>query len=99
MREGDQAAFVEFSDLVGPRLYRRLAARGVPPADAEAIAVSILSEVAVKIHRFEYRGEGSFWRWVRQVGDNFFRDQLRERRRSSLESHALAAEPAASEEG
>lgn len=98
MQVGDQAAFVEFSDLVGPRLYRRLAARGVPPADSEAIAVSILSEVAVKIHRFEYRGAGSFWGWVRQVGDNFYRDQLRQRRPASLESLALVAEPMVSEQ-
>lgn len=98
MREDDHAAFAEFSDRVGLRLYRRFAARGVSPADAEELAVSILSEVILKLDRFEPRGEGSFWRWVCRVSDNFFRDQLRQHRPALLDDPEVVADPVGEED-
>jgi RNA polymerase sigma factor (sigma-70 family) len=60
----EPAAFDEFALAFGPRLRRLFASWGANPADAEALAVSSISDIALKADRFVFQGTGSFAGWV-----------------------------------
>jgi DNA-directed RNA polymerase specialized sigma24 family protein len=64
MRKLEEAAFQEFALAFGPRLRRLFLAWGLPTPDAEALAVSCVSDIAVKIDHFSSQGPGSFERWA-----------------------------------
>jgi RNA polymerase sigma factor (sigma-70 family) len=80
MKTGDEAAFARFVDLFGPLLFRRYVCLGLSLADAESLAVSSISDIAIRVDRFTPLGPGSFRRWAYQVARNLFREQLRKRR-------------------
>jgi RNA polymerase sigma factor (sigma-70 family) len=74
MQAGAEEAFVHFSNEVGPWLRRLCLSRGMSGADAESLAVSLISDVALKIDRFEDRGADSFKHWLRTVARNALND-------------------------
>jgi RNA polymerase sigma factor (sigma-70 family) len=79
MKTGDPDAFPEFADTFGERLRWTYLRRGLSPADAESLAVSVVGDIVVKIDRFTEQGPGSFTRWANQVAFNALRDQFRHR--------------------
>jgi RNA polymerase sigma factor (sigma-70 family) len=99
MQAGESAAFEAFADAFGPRLLRFFVYRGLSAADAESLAVSAVSDIAVKIDQFAPRGPGSFSRWVYRVADNALRDQLRLRRPGLLADAGALPAPPEGEEG
>jgi DNA-directed RNA polymerase specialized sigma24 family protein len=64
LRTSVREAFNELAIALGPRLRGFLRARGCSPADAEALAVSCLTDIALKIDRFTPQGPGSFEAWA-----------------------------------
>jgi RNA polymerase sigma factor (sigma-70 family) len=79
MQAGLEEAFVEFSNEVGPWLRGLCLLRGMSGADAESVAVSLVSDVAMKIDQFEDRGAGSFKQWLRAVARNAINDEFARR--------------------
>lgn len=85
MQEGKEQAFVDFADEAGPWLRRKFLARGLPPADAEAMAVSAITDVALRIHKFKFNETGGFRSWVWTLAFRSYLDQVRKRRPGLLE--------------
>ena len=79
MQAGAEQAFVDFSNEVGPWLRRLCLSRGLSGADAESVAVSLVSDVAIKIDRFQDRGADSFKHWLRAVTRNALNDHFARR--------------------
>ncbi|MGE3822031.1 MAG: RNA polymerase sigma factor [Isosphaeraceae bacterium] len=93
MKAGEERAFVEFADEVGPWLRRRFLARGLSSADAEAMAVSAVSDVVMRLGKFATREGGGFRTWVWTVALNTYRDQARKRGPGLLEDAEALADP------
>lgn len=70
-------AFEEFAASLGPRLHRLFRRRGLSEADAEALAVSCLTDITLKVHRFHSTGPGSFEHWVFTLARNACVDLMR----------------------
>jgi RNA polymerase sigma factor (sigma-70 family) len=96
MEAGEEAAFRDFADAVGPRLRRLYLYKGLSEADAESLAVSAVSDIALRIDQYAPQGPGSFCRWVYRVAENALHEQLR-RRRPALLGDAAQTLPAASD--
>ncbi len=97
IRQGDEAAFAQFFDLYGWRIYRHLLvlARGDEQA-AREVQQAVALKLARKIEIFEE--DGRLWAWLRQVARNAFVDHCRARQREDrwVELHEYilrAAEP------
>jgi RNA polymerase sigma factor (sigma-70 family) len=71
------AAFQDFAIVFGPRLFRMFRQAGLSACDSEALAVTSITEISLKVHRFESQGPGSFERWVLQIGRRLLIDELR----------------------
>lgn len=60
----EDEAFKEFSDSFGPRIRSYLIVHGLNPADAEELAGSCITDIALKVDRYrEVEGAG-FTAWV-----------------------------------
>jgi RNA polymerase sigma-70 factor (ECF subfamily) len=90
MRRLDEAAVREFALSFGPRFQRLFLRRGLPAVDAEALAVSCVSDVVMKIHRFQPAGSGSFERWVFTLAHYAWVEALRQRQREPSRSREPA---------
>ena len=97
-------AFRELYRHYFPRVYRYVAYRIRREQDTEDVVAEIFMQVVKALHRFEYRGEGSFSAWLFRIAHNqvnqFFRqtghgeepvplDELPE-----IQSHHLAPDQA-----
>jgi len=51
----------------------------MPQTEAEQLAVSCVTDIALRVSKFRYQGTGSFERWVFKLAYNCFIDWLRER--------------------
>jgi RNA polymerase sigma factor (sigma-70 family) len=80
MQTGLDGAFARFSVLFGPLLLRKYVSLGLSLADAESLAISSVTDIALKVDRFKPLGSGSFRQWALAVARNAFREQLRKRR-------------------
>lgn len=89
----DDAAFAAFADEAGPWLRRRLMSIGLTPADAEDLAVSVITDVVLRIHKFEPREAGGFRAWVWRVAFNAHVDTRRGRRTLPLKGDQVIPEP------
>src|SRR5689334_16878411 len=60
---GDQAAWSDFVDRYGRKIYGWTRERGLQEADAQDVTQNVLVELARQIIAFEYRATGSFRAW------------------------------------
>jgi DNA-directed RNA polymerase specialized sigma24 family protein len=80
LKEHDEGAIRIFFDVFGPRLRRYFLALGSCSADAEALAVSCLTDIALfKVQKFEDRGPKAFESWVFRVAKRAWIDERRGR--------------------
>lgn len=80
-QSGDAAAFAELMERFGPRLSAFLHARLPPAGRALTDTSDALQEIRLKVWqalpKFEPRGIGSFWWFLRQVARNRVTDEWR----------------------
>lgn len=77
LRNLEEIAFREFSTAFSSRLRRYFLSLGACPADAESLTVSALTDIALKVDRFEDRGPGGFAAWVFRLARNSWVDDRR----------------------
>jgi RNA polymerase sigma-70 factor, ECF subfamily len=91
MAASEEQAFVEFADTFGPRLRSLFIKRGLSTANAEDLAVSCITDIALKVERYKSIREGGFEAWVFTLARNYLIDWLRAQRNSEPLSDDLAA--------
>lgn len=64
-----------------PRVYAYVAYRAEGVQEAEDVVSETFLRVVKNLHRFRYRGEGSFAAWLFRIAHNLVEDQHRARRR------------------
>jgi RNA polymerase sigma factor (sigma-70 family) len=77
MAQLDEAAVRDFSQEFSPRLWRYFLRRGVSESESEALAVSCVSDVWLKLDRFKPQSPGSFEAWVFTLARNALTDERR----------------------
>ena len=60
----DQEAYREFADIFGPRFRSFFLKRGLTASDAEDLAVSCITDIALKIEKYKSEKKGSFVAWI-----------------------------------
>lgn len=100
MNAADEQAFQEFSDTYGPRLRAFFASRGLRIADAEDLAVSCVSDISLRVNKYQPQQEG-FEAWVFTLARNFLSDWRRKHPEMEPlpESLAAPADPEEPDEG
>jgi len=79
----DQAAWEEFVDRYGAKIYSWCRAWRLQDADAQDVTQAVLTKLAVQLRRFAYNPARSFRGWLRTLVKNACRDCMADRRRSS----------------
>ena len=74
----DEAAWREFVDRYGGRIYSWCLSRRLQQADAEDVTQSVLIRLSRYIERFQYDAKQSFRGWLRRVTENAIRDFARD---------------------
>lgn len=77
----DEHAFREFAEIFGPRLRRLFLAAGVPNYEAEDLAVSCITDIALNVPSYQ-PGNGGFAKWVWTIAKHKLADYLSNARRS-----------------
>ena len=87
-----------------PRVYRYVAYRVRREQDAEDVVAEVFMQAVQALHRFEYRGEGSFSAWLFRIAHNQVNQFFRRAGRSEapvplddlpeVQSHHLAPDQA-----
>lgn len=90
----EEQAYLEFADTFGPRLRAFFAKRGLIGADAEDLAVSCITDMALKIDKYHSQARGTFEGWVFTVARNYMIDWLRTRNVSEPLPETVAVAPA-----
>lgn len=80
MLAAEELAFAEFADYFGPRLRSLFVSRGLSPSDAEDLAVSCVTDTALKVDKFRAEGGGNFEGWVFTVARHYVADWRRRRK-------------------
>jgi RNA polymerase sigma factor (sigma-70 family) len=93
VRAGEPEGFSAFAETFGALILRRYLYHGLAMSEAESLAVTAVSDIALKVDRFSPRGPGSFRAWVLHSADNLLRDQLRQRRPRLLADASFLAAP------
>jgi RNA polymerase sigma factor (sigma-70 family) len=78
----DQAAWEEFVNRYGAKIYSWSRAWQLQDADAQDVTQAVLAKLAVQMRRFAYNPEQSFRGWLRTVVKNACRDYMADQRRS-----------------
>jgi RNA polymerase sigma factor (sigma-70 family) len=78
----DQAAWEEFVDRYGEKIYAWCRAWRLQDADARDVTQAVLAKLAVRLRRFAYDPSQRFRGWLRTVAKNACRDCMAERRRT-----------------
>jgi RNA polymerase sigma-70 factor (ECF subfamily) len=73
-------AFKKFAQLFGPRFRAYFQRGGLSPADAEDLAVSCVTDIALKIEKYEQKEGASFSAWVFSISRNYLADWWRKNR-------------------
>jgi RNA polymerase sigma-70 factor (ECF subfamily) len=90
----DQAAWGEFVDRYGPRIYRWCRHWQLQEADAQDVTQNVLLKLAEKMRAFSYDPSKSFRGWLKTLTHHAWHDFVESRRRQergSGDSEALAA--------
>ena len=90
----EEQAYVEFADMFGPRLRAFFVKRGLAGADAEDLAVSCVTDIALKIDKYHSQARGAFAAWVFTVARNYMIDWLRATKTAEPLPETLPAAPA-----
>ncbi len=64
MRESDEEAYREFACYFGPRFRSFFLRRGLQLGDAEDLAVSCVTDIALKVEKYRAVDGGAFEAWV-----------------------------------
>jgi RNA polymerase sigma-70 factor (ECF subfamily) len=73
----DEQAFEQFTIEFGPRILAYFVHRGMAQSEAEDLAVSCVTDIALKVRDFADQGPGSLDRWVFTCAYHYFIDWLR----------------------
>jgi RNA polymerase sigma-70 factor (ECF subfamily) len=87
----EEQSYVDFADIFGPRLKTFFLRRGLSPADAEDLSVSCVTDIALKITKYQSIGEGSFGAWVFTLARHSLADWWRARQETIPLSDQLEA--------
>jgi RNA polymerase sigma factor (sigma-70 family) len=82
----DQAAWHEFVDRYGRKVYAWCRQWGLQEADAEDVTQDVLVDLARQMRDFDYRPSGSFRAWLRTVAQRTWCDLLSARRAATTGS-------------
>jgi RNA polymerase sigma-70 factor (ECF subfamily) len=82
----DQAAWGEFVDRYGRKVYGWCRLWGLQPTDAEDVTQNVLVDLARQMRTFEYRPSGRFRAWLRTVAYRAWCDLLEGRKASAVGS-------------
>jgi RNA polymerase sigma factor (sigma-70 family) len=77
----DQAAWEEFVDRYGEKIYSWCRAWRLQDADAQDVTQAVLIKLAVQLRRFTYNPSQKFRGWLRTLVKNACRDCMADRRR------------------
>ncbi|HLJ95695.1 MAG TPA: sigma-70 family RNA polymerase sigma factor [Gemmataceae bacterium] len=77
----DQAAWGEFVQRYGPKIYAWTRQRGLQESDAEDVTQNVLLKLASKLRTFAYDPTLSFRGWLHTITQNALSDFVSERRR------------------
>src|SRR5262245_39886831 len=82
----DQAAWEEFVERYGPRIYGWCRHWGLQGADADDVAQDVLLRLAEKMRTFRYDPAGSFRGWLKTLTHHAWYDFVQRRRRAGCGS-------------
>jgi RNA polymerase sigma-70 factor (ECF subfamily) len=82
MLVGDQEAYREFADEFGPKLRAFFVHNELSPADAEALAVTCVSDAVVKLARYRPVAGATFGAWVFGIARHAVAEWRRSRSRT-----------------
>jgi RNA polymerase sigma factor (sigma-70 family) len=82
LQPSDQAAWEEFIDRYGEKIYFWCRAWRLQDADARDVTQSVLAKLTVRLPRFAYDPSQRFRAWLRTVAKNACRDCMAERGRT-----------------
>jgi len=91
MQAGDEAAFSEFAARYGKRFRHYFRRHGLSVTDAEDLACTTVTNIALRIDRFASKGEGSFDRWVFTLAYREYVNWLREEGKRTRNYEAAVA--------
>lgn len=80
----DPEGFRELYRAYFPRIYAYVAYRVRRSEDAEDIVAEVFMRVVRNLHRFEYRGDGSFAAWIFRIAHNEVSQFHRQGRETNL---------------
>jgi RNA polymerase sigma factor (sigma-70 family) len=79
-RPSDQAAWEQFVDRYGGRIYSWCRAWRLQDADAQDVTQAVLTQLTIRLGRFAYDPSQTFRGWLRTVVQNACRDCMADRR-------------------
>lgn len=82
LARAEEAAFGKFARLYGPRLRAYLLAHGLPLHEAESLAVSLVTDIALKASRFDVQRGSPFDAWVFTLARHGLADWYRRQTRT-----------------
>src|SRR5437763_13455453 len=82
--QADQAAWAEFVDHYGRKVYQWCARWGLQEADAEDVTQTVLLKLAARMKDFAYDPSRSFRAWLKTVAHHAWRDFVDSRRRAAV---------------
>lgn len=80
--EADQAAWAEFVEHYGRKIYDWCMRWKLQPADAQDVTQSVLAKLAVRMKGFRYDPTKSFRAWLKTVTHHAWRDFVDDRTRA-----------------
>jgi RNA polymerase sigma-70 factor (ECF subfamily) len=90
-RDGSEAAWREilrrYHTMLGFHVRARI--HGISTPDVEDLLQRVLSKVVVHIRKFEYRGEGSFRKWLAKLVVNECKNEIQSQAALQTESREL----------
>ena len=89
--QADQAAWAEFVDHYGRKVYQWCARWGLQEADAEDVTQIVLLKLAARMKDFAYDPAKSFRAWLKTVAHHAWRDFVDSRRRAAVADGGSAA--------
>jgi RNA polymerase sigma-70 factor (ECF subfamily) len=91
MAASEELAYAEFADTYGPRIRSFLLRRGLSSADAEDLAVSCVTDIALKVEKYRAMKPGGFDAWVFTIARHQLIDWIRSRKNTESLPDNLAA--------
>lgn len=74
----EEKAYQDFARIFGPRLRGLFVQRGLTFSDAEDLAASCITDIALKVDKYQARDKGGFSAWVLAIARNVLADWRRQ---------------------